>query len=125
MNDTSLYSRLGGYDAVAAVVDDFLPRLQGDEQLGRFWLHRGEDGVAREKQLLTDFLCANAGGPVYYTGRDMRISHRGMRISSGDWQRLIGHLTDTLNKFEVPEAEKNDVLGFVESTRDEIVEVES
>ena len=125
MNDTSLYTRLGGYDAVAAVVDDFLPRLQGDEQLGRFWLHRGSDGVAREKQLLTDFLCANAGGPVYYTGRDMRISHRGMRISSGDWQRLIGHLTDTLNKFEVPEAEKNDVLGFVESTRDEIVEVES
>ncbi|MCH8924131.1 MAG: group 1 truncated hemoglobin [Planctomycetes bacterium] len=124
MNDTSLYSRLGGYDAVAAVVNDFFPRLQGDEQLGRFWLHRGEDGVAREQQLLIDFLCANAGGPVYYTGRDMPTSHRGMQISGSDWQRLIGHLTDTLNKFEVPATEKNDVLAFVESTRDEIVEVE-
>ena len=125
MNPTSLYTRLGGYDAVAAVVDDFVPRLQGDEQLGRFWLHRGEDGVAREKQLLTDFLCANAGGPVYYAGRDMTTSHRGMRISGSDWQRLIGHLSDTLDKFEVAEAEKNDVLAFVESTRDEIVEVEA
>ena len=112
MNSTSLYTRLGGYDAIAAVVDDFFPRLQGDEQLGRFWLHRGEDGVAREKQLLIDFLCANAGGPVYYTGRDMQTSHRGMQISSSDWQRLVGHLTDTLTKLDVPEAEKNDVLGF-------------
>jgi hemoglobin len=124
MDDTSLYARLGGYDAIAAVVGDFFPRLQGDEQLGRFWLHRGEDGVAREKQLLVDFLCANAGGPLYYTGRDMPTSHRGMQINGSDWQRLVGHLTDTLNKFEVPEAEKNDVLGFIESTRDEIVEVE-
>ena len=67
----TLYERLGGYDAIAAVADDLLPRLQGDRQFGRFWAHRGEDGMKREKQLLIDFLCASAGGPMYYRGRDM------------------------------------------------------
>jgi len=74
----TLYARLGGYDAIAAVSDDLLTRLKADPQLGRFWAHRGEDGVRREKQLLIDFLCASAGGPLYYTGRDMATSHKGM-----------------------------------------------
>jgi hypothetical protein len=77
----TLYERLGGYDAITAVANDLLPRLQADPQLGRFWAHRGEDGVKREKQLLIDFLCASAGGPMYYRGRDMGLTHRGMRIS--------------------------------------------
>lgn len=65
----TLYERLGGYDAITAVANDLLPRLQADPQLGRFWAHRGEDGVKREKQLLIDFLCTSAGGPVYYRGQ--------------------------------------------------------
>ncbi len=80
----TLYERLGGYDAIAAVANDLLPRLQADRQLGRFWAHRGEDGVKREKQLLIDFLCTSAGGPVYYRGRDMALCHRGMRISESE-----------------------------------------
>jgi len=70
----TLYERLGGYDAITAVANDLLPRLQADPQLGRFWAHRGEDGFKREKQLLIDFLCASAGGPVYYRGRDMVLT---------------------------------------------------
>jgi hemoglobin len=79
--EKTLYERLGGYGAISAVANDLLPRLQADPQLGRFWAHRGEDGVKREKQLLIDFLCASAGGPMYYRGRDMALCHRGMRIS--------------------------------------------
>ena len=71
MNQESLYQRLGGYDGITAFSDNLLPRLQGDSQLGRFWQNRGDDGIAREKQLLIDYLCSNAGGPMYYTGRDM------------------------------------------------------
>jgi hemoglobin len=123
MTDTlSLYERLGGYDAIAAVANNLLPRLMNDDQLGRFWKHRGSDGIDREKQLLIDFLCQNAGGPVYYTGRDMTTSHRGMRISETDWIRFIGHLNETLNHFDLPAAERNDVLSFIESTKSEIVE---
>src|SRR2546430_14509995 len=87
----TLYERLGGYDAIAAVANDLLPRLRADAQLGRFWAHRGEDGITREKQLLIDFLCASAGGPMYYRGRDMVLTHRGMRISESDWSVFLGH----------------------------------
>src|SRR6266851_7597845 len=85
----TLYERLGGYNAIAAVANDLLPRLRADPQLGRFWAHRGEDGVMREKQLLIDFLCASAGGPMYYRGRDMVLTHRGMRISDSDWNVFL------------------------------------
>jgi len=119
----SLYTRLGGYDAIAAVAEDLLPRLTGDDQLGRFWAHRGEDGLQREKQLLVDFLCASAGGPMYYTGRDMLTSHRGMRISESDWQRFIGHAKATLDHFSLADPERNDVLAFIESTKGDIVGV--
>ncbi len=118
----TLYHRLGGYDAISAVAGDLLPRLQADSSLGRFRAHRGEDGVEREKQLLIDFLCASAGGPVYYRGRDMALTHRGMRISESDWNLFLGHAAATLAKLRVPEAEQGDVVAFVRSLKQEIVE---
>jgi hemoglobin len=122
MSNKSLYERLGGYDAIRAVVNDLLPRLQADTLLGRFWQNRGADGIEREKQLLVDFLCAQAGGPMYYTGRDMVLSHRGMKVSERDWSTFIGHLEATLDAFNVPQAERADVVAFIQSTRVEIVE---
>ena len=122
-NEKTLYERLGGYGAITAVANDLLPRLQADPQLGRFWAHRGEDGFKREKQLLIDFLCASAGGPMYYRGRDMVLTHRGMRISEGDWNVFLGHAAATLAKFKVPEAEQRDVVAFVQSLKKEIVEL--
>ena len=117
-----MYERLGGYDAITAVADDLLPRLQGDRQLGRFWAHRGEEGMKREKQLLIDFLCASAGGPMYYRGRDMALAHRGMRISESDWNVFLGHAAATLAKCEVREAEQRDVVAFVQSLKKDILE---
>lgn len=118
-----LYERLGGYDAITAVCDDLLIRLTSDPQLGRFWAHRGDDGLAREKQLLVDFLCASAGGPLYYRGRDMKPTHVGMQISESDWELFIGHLNATIEKFNVPATETEELLAFIESTRADIVEV--
>lgn len=123
MSETkTLYDRLGGYDAISAVANDLLPRLQADAQLGRFWAHRGADGIAREKQLLIDFLCSSAGGPVYYRGRDMTVCHKGMRINESDWTVFLGHAGATLAKFDVPEAEQRDVVAFVQSLKHEMVE---
>ncbi len=62
---TTLYSRLVGYDAIAAVVDASYVRFRADPVLGRFWAHRGDDGVLREKQLLIDFLCDACGGNLH------------------------------------------------------------
>ena len=122
MSEKSLYERLGGYDAIAAVANDLLPRFQADSQLGRFWNHRGDDGVEREKQLLIDFLCSSAGGPMYHTGRDMKSSHVGMGISESDWDAFLGHLNATLDSFQVPQAEHADVVSFISSTKADIVE---
>jgi len=119
---TSLYARLGGYDAIAAVADDLLPRLVSDPHLGRFWAHRAADSIRREKQLLIDFLCASAGRPLYYTGRDMATSHKGMGISARNWEIFLGHLRATLDRFQVLEKERHEVLSFVDSTRADIVE---
>ncbi len=118
----SLYTRLGGYDAIAAVAGNLLPRLMSDPLLGRFWAHRGEDGIRREEQLLIDFLCASAGGPVLYTGRDMKLSHRGMRIDEKDWSTFIAHVGHTLDHFNVAQQERQDVLAFIDSTKADIVE---
>jgi hemoglobin len=96
--------------------------LVADSQLGRFWAHRGEDGIQREKQLLIDFLCTSSGGPLMYTGRDMPTTHKGMRVSESDWQAFSGHLQATLDHFQVPENEQEQVKGFIASTKDEIVE---
>jgi len=122
MSEQSLYTRLGGYDAIAAVCTDLLPRLRADAQLGRFWQHRSDDGIQREYQLLVDFLCNAAGGNLYYTGRDMKLSHKGMRISESDWSLFMGHLNATLDQFQVPEPERAQVVGFIESTKADMVE---
>jgi hemoglobin len=122
MTEKTLYERLGGYDGVSGFVDDLLPRLESDSQLGRFWQNRGDDGVKREKQLLVDYLCANAGGPMYYTGRDMKLSHEGMKISESDRSVFLGHAGDTMTALSVPQQECDDVVDFVLSLKDDIVE---
>jgi hemoglobin len=122
LTERTLYERLGGYDAIAAVANDLLPRLQADSRLGGFWQHRGDDGIEREKQLLIDFLCSSAGGRLYYTGRDMETSHRGLRIDEGDWSAFLRHLDATLDAFQVPRRERDEVVAFIQGTKSDIVE---
>ena len=122
MNQKSLYERLGRYDGITAFANDLLPRLQADSQLGRFWQNRGDDGIAREKQLLIDYLCASAGGPMYYTGRDMKTSHRGMKISESDWSIFLQHAGATMEALQVPKQECDEIVAFVLSLKADIVE---
>ena len=122
MSQKSLYERLGGYDGITSFTNDLLPRLIADPQLGRFWQNRGEDGMAREKQLLIDFLCSCAGGPMYYTGRDMKLSHKGMKISESDWSIFLNHAGATMKALQVPQKECDEVAAFVLSLKDDIIE---
>jgi hemoglobin len=122
IEESSLYSRLGGYDAITALADDLLPRLQLDPQLARFWAHRGADGLRREKQLLIEFLSACSGGSTYYRGRDMVLTHSGMKIDESDWTVFMGHAAATLSKLQVPGAEQSEIVQFVQSLKNEIVE---
>ena len=122
MNQKTLYERLGGYDGIAAFANDLLPRLMGCAQLGRFWQNRGDDGIAREKQLLINYLSANAGGPMVYTGCNMLVTHQGMKISESDWSIFLEYAGGTIQALQVPQQEADDVVAFVLSLKDDIVE---
>ncbi|MCA9662096.1 MAG: group 1 truncated hemoglobin [Myxococcales bacterium] len=119
--DESLYRRLGGYDAIVAFTTDLLRRLRADDKLGRFWAHRGADGIAREHQLLIDYLVHVTGGHMVYTGRDMRLSHAGMGIDAEDWRRFIAHVTSTAGALGVGAREGGEVLAFLDSIKADIM----
>ena len=121
----TLYHRLGGYDALAAFVDDFLPRVTSDPQIGVYWKGKCKDSMRRDRQLLVDFLCAAIGGPSTYLGRDMKTSHEGLGISDSDWSILMRHARTTLDDLGVAENEKNEALSAVDALQGEIVEVHS
>ncbi len=118
----SLYQRLGGYDAIAAVIDEFIKRMGTDPKMARFLGGLSQDSAGRLRQHIVDQVCAAAGGPCVYTGRDMKTSHKGMGISEDDWNAAAGHLVASLDKFNVPEKEKNDLLAIVSSVKGDIVE---
>jgi hemoglobin len=117
-----LYQRLGGYDAIAAVVDDFIGRLAGDEKFGKFFAGHSQSSLKKIRQLIVDQLCEATGGPCYYTGRDMKTAHAGLGISEEDWNASVVHLVATLDKFNVPQQEKDEVIGAIAGMKDQIVE---
>jgi len=118
----SLYERLGGYDAIAAVTDDFIGRLATDSTESRFFVGHSDDSKQRIRQHIVDQLCQLTGGPCVYKGRDMKTTHKGLGITQADWDISVKHLVATLDKFKVPEKEKNEVLIAVSGLKDQIVE---
>ncbi|MBL4621105.1 MAG: group 1 truncated hemoglobin [Immundisolibacteraceae bacterium] len=125
MTDLSLYDRVGGHAGIESFANNLLPRLQADPQLGRFWLHRGDDGVAREKQLLIDFLCVSAGGPEDYPGRDMLTTHKGMNINCEDWSAFLIHAGQTMTELEIPQQERDELVAFVLTLKADVVDVKN
>jgi hemoglobin len=122
MMKKSLYDRLGGYNAIAAVVDDFVGRLVADKQFERFFAGHSTDSKKRIRQHIVDQFCAAAGGPCVYTGRTMKDSHVGLGITEADWDAAAKHLVASLDKFKVGEQEKKDLLAFVSSLKADIVD---
>jgi hemoglobin len=117
----SLYKRLGGYDALAAVTDDFIGRLATDPKLGRFFVGLSTDSKTRVRQHVVDFLCQATGGPCKYIGRDMVTAHTGLGITEDDWTSSVQHLGETLNKFKVPAREQQDVVNAIAPLKSQIV----
>src|SRR5207253_4658785 len=118
----TLYERLGGYNAIAAVVDDFIGKLIADKQFERFFVGHSTDSKKRIRQHILDQFCAAAGGPCIYTGRTMKDSHAGLGITEAEWDAAARHLVASLDKFKVGEQEKKDLLAFVSTLKGDIVE---
>ena len=119
---TSLYHRLGGYDVIAGIVDDFLARHRANPQLARFLAGRSADSRRSARQMLVDQLAELCGGPCFYIGRDMKTSHAGLGINASDWQASMNCLAESLDQLKVPRKEKQEVLAIVEKLKRDIVE---
>jgi len=118
----SLYERLGGKDAITAVIDDFVARCAADDRInGKF----ARTDIPRLKANLVDQVCEATGGPCQYSGRDMRTTHDGMAVTAAEFDALVADLVATLDRFSVGEAEKSELLGALAPMRADIVEVES
>ena len=118
----SLYERLGGLDAITAVVDSFVGRCAGDDRInGKF----ARTDVPRLKKMLVDQVCEATGGPCTYSGRGMPETHDGMGVTAGEFDALVEDLVATLDEFDVPKAEQEELLGLLGPMRGDIVEVES
>ncbi len=118
----SLYARLGGYDAIAAVTDDFVGRLVADKSLTKFFVGHSEDSLKKIRMHVINQLCEATGGPCNYTGRDMKTTHHGLGITGADWDAAAKHLVETLDKFKVPKAEQDELLAIVSSLKKDIVD---
>lgn len=119
---TSLYKRIGGYDAIAAVTDDFLLRLANEPLISPFFKGHSQNTVTKLRMLVIEQVCAATGGPCVYTGRDMKTTHKGLGITEEQWNASVRHFTATLDKFNVPAKEKGELLGIIGSLKNDIVE---
>jgi len=117
----SLYTRLGGYDGLAMFASTVVGHARSDQLLGRFWANRGEDRNARELQLLIDYFVSETGGQMYYRGRNMALSHKGMGISEADWSRFIEIVVMVAGEMGVGPEEGAEVMGFFDSLKADIV----
>jgi hemoglobin len=116
--ERSLYERLGGKEAISAVVDDFVANVAADARINaRF----AKTDIPHLKQMLVDQICQATGGPCTYTGRSMREAHKGMNITEAEFNALVEDLTRSLDKFKVPEREKTELLTALGGMKGDIV----
>jgi hemoglobin len=120
--EKTLYERLGGYDGIAKVVDDFIGRLVADKQFEKFFIGQSTDSKKKIRNHVIEQFCVATGGPCVYTGRDMKTSHAGLGITEAEWNAGANHLAAALDKYKVDEKSKAEVIAFVSTLKKDIVE---
>ena len=118
----SLYDRLGGYNAISAVVDDFADRLFGDPKISKFFVGMSTDSRSGFKQKNKNLVCAVTGGPCTVISRPAKTAHAGLGITGADFDTVAGHLVAVLNKYKVPATEQKELIAIIETLRKDIVE---
>jgi len=118
----TLYKRLGGYDAIAAVTDSFIGKLLKDPMFARFFAGISDDSKGRLRQNIVDFFCKAAGGPCYYMGRDMKTAHKGIGITQDEWNKATGYFGEAMKELNVPEEDQKDLVALITPFEKDIVE---
>jgi hemoglobin len=124
MREKSLYDRLGGKKAIAAVVDEFVGRVAADARINGFFAKTASDPdrLKTFKNHLVTQICQASGGPCEYAGKDMKSAHMGMGISGAHFNALVEDLVGALDKFKVGKKEKDQLLGALAPMKGDIVE---
>lgn len=113
-----LYERLGGQDAIVAVIDDFVANVAADDRINKFFANTD---IPHLKQMLVEQVCQATGGPCKYSGKDMKTTHTGMGITEADFNATVEDLVKALDKHNVPQKEKDELLGALGGMKADIV----
>jgi hemoglobin len=119
--DPTLYTRLGGTVAIASVVDTFLAEVTMDTVINARFVNLPGERLTALRQNLIDQICAGTGGPCIYMGKSMLAAHTGMNIRQAEFDALVGDLITSLDKHNVPEAEKTELLNVLGPMQTDIV----
>lgn len=123
-DNRSLYERLGGVYSISIVVDDFIDRIMADARLNanpRVDEAHHRVTPAGFKYLVTEIVCQATGGPQTYTGRSMADSHKHLLITEQEWEAFMDDFQQTLDKFDIPQREQDELKAIVLSTKADIV----
>jgi hemoglobin len=115
----SLFDRLGGKDAITAVVEDFVGNVAADKRINAFF---AKADIPHLKAQLVDQICEGTGGPCKYTGKDMKTAHAGMGVGGKDFDALVQDLGKSLKKFKVPKKEQKELVAILAPLKKDIVE---
>lgn len=120
-SDATLYQRLGGYDEIASVVDDFMERFDADAVLATYLGGVNAAAGRRIRQHFVDFFCERTGGPCLYNGMDMATTHEGLNIPPEHFDIVIGHMGDALDAHGVATGEREEVLAMMRGLETQVV----
>jgi hemoglobin len=115
---STLYERLGGYDAIQAVVDQTITNVAADHRINKFFAHAD---IPHLRRALADQICVATGGWCVYSGKDMKTAHAGMHIHSRHFNALVQDLGIALNKFKVPAQEQHELVAILAPIKGDIV----
>jgi hemoglobin len=123
LTGNSLYDQLGGLVGITAVINDFIPIVAADGRINSFFANTVKSGrIPRLKELLIQQIAEASGGPVKYTGADMKSAHAGMGIPTTAFVALVGDLTAAMDKNNVPDNAKRTLLSALAPLAPQIVE---
>ena len=122
--EKSLYERLGGYEAISAVIDDFAAKLFDDPVVGARFFGMSDDSREGFRQKNKNLVCNVTGGPCQIISRSAATTHGGLGIKASKFDIVAQHLVDTLDAFNVPAREHDELIAIIDTLRPDIVEVE-
>lgn len=117
----TLYKRLGGREGIAVVVGDFAGNMAADARVNARFKGMKPADLEKFKSYLSDQICDATGGPCSYVGRDMKTTHKGMKITEAEWTATVENLGKALDKHKVGAKEKQELIGALAPMKPDIV----